>query len=97
MHRISLCLVPLWLFVALVLLVLDGCLVLFLVCAVPSSAAVIVAIALIRDQRKASIAESRRYRVADDLGRPMADVVADAEAAAELPIYRLGGGIMRWQ
>jgi hypothetical protein len=96
MYLAGLVLVPLWLIVALILLILEGRIGLFLICAMPTSVIVLVAVALIRDQRKASIAESVRYRVADDLTRPMVEVVADAEVNAQRPVYKLGGGLQRW-
>jgi hypothetical protein len=96
MYLISVCLIPLWLIVALVLLVLDGRMGLFCVIAMPSSVVLLIVVALIRDQRKASLIEARRYRIADDLRRPMAEVVAKAEADAHLPTYRLGGGLKKW-
>jgi hypothetical protein len=92
MYRISLAVCALWLVVALVLLWLDGRLVLFCALVLPTTGLALVLGALIADQRKASIAEHKRYRVADDLDRPMLDVVTDAEAHA----YKLGGGVVKW-
>jgi hypothetical protein len=75
-----------WLLAALVVLALDGRLPAFLGWAVPGSLLLLVADALVRQQ----LAPSRynrpplphRYRVADDLRRPMVDVVAVAEREA---------------
>jgi hypothetical protein len=94
---VGLVLVPVWLFVALILLMLDGRIGMFLILAMPSSVVLLIVVALIRDQRKASLLETSRYRVADDLRRPLVEVVSEAEASAHLPTYRLGGGIKRWE
>jgi hypothetical protein len=75
-----------WLLVALVLLGRDGQLPVFLAWAVPGSLLALGAGAVVRQQ----LAPSRfnrpalpdRYWVADDLRRPLADVVAVAEAEA---------------
>jgi hypothetical protein len=80
------CLVLGWLAAALLLLALDGRLPAFLGWAMPGSAAVLVGDALVRWQRRPS-AYCRpplpdRYRVADDLRRPLVDVVAAAEREA---------------
>jgi hypothetical protein len=97
MYLIGVCLVPLWLIVALMLLILDGRIGLFIIIAMPTSAVLLIAVALIRDQRKASLMEATRYRIADDLRRPLVEVVSEAEEAAKLPTYRVGGGLMRWE
>jgi hypothetical protein len=73
-----------WLLAALVVLALDGRLPVFLGWVMPGSLLVLVANALARQQ----LAPPRhnwprlpeRYRVADDLRRPLAEVVAVAEA-----------------
>lgn len=96
MYVVGLVLVPLWLIVALILLVLDGRLWLYCLVAVPTSVVVLIAVALIRDRVKPSLADRVRYRVADDLNRPLLDVVTEAEAQAHLPVYKLGGGLQRW-
>jgi glyoxylase-like metal-dependent hydrolase (beta-lactamase superfamily II) len=75
-----------WLLAALVVLALDGRLPGFLAWAIPGSTALLVGDALVRWHRRPS-AYCRpplpdRYRVADDLRRPLADVVAAAEAEA---------------
>jgi hypothetical protein len=75
-----------WLLAALVVLALDGRLPAFLAWAMPGSAAVLVADALVRwHQRPSAYCRPSlpdRYRVADDLRRPLAEVVAAAEAEA---------------
>lgn len=75
-----------WLAAALLVLALDGRLPVFLGWAMPGSAAVLVVDALVRWHRRPSVycRPSRsplpeRYRVADDLTRPLAEVVAVAE------------------
>jgi hypothetical protein len=78
-----------WLLAALLVLGLDGRLPAFLAWATVGSLLVLVADALVRQQ----LAPSRycrpslpdRYRVADDLGRPLVDVVATAERDAAGP------------
>jgi hypothetical protein len=97
MYLIALCLMPLWLVVALILLLLDGRIGLFLIIALPTSAVTLIAGAFVRDQRKASIIEAHRYRIADDLRRPLVEVVTEAESAAEKPVFRLGGDLIRWE
>jgi hypothetical protein len=75
-----------WLLAALLVLALDGRLPAFLAWTLPGSLAVLAVGAVVRQQR----APSRycrpslpdRYRVADDLARPLAEVVAVAERDA---------------
>jgi hypothetical protein len=75
-----------WLLAALLVLGMDGRLPAFLAGAVPGSLLVLAVGALVREQ----LAPSRynrpslpvRYRVADDLRRPLADVVSAAEQEA---------------
>jgi hypothetical protein len=75
-----------WLLAALVALGMDGRLPTYLAWTLPSSALLLAAGALVRHQ----LAPSRynqpplpeRYRVADDLRRPLAEVVAAAEREA---------------
>lgn len=93
MYRISFAVCAVWLAVALALLALNGYLILFLALVMPTTGFGLVIGAVVADQRKASIADSNRYRVADDLNRPMLDVVTDAETKA----YRVGGGLMKWE
>jgi hypothetical protein len=75
-----------WLLVALLVLGIDGRLPAFLAWVLPSSLLVLGVDALVRQQRvpspytQPSLPE--RYRVADDLRRPLVDVVAVAEAEA---------------
>ena len=77
-----------WLLAALVVLGLDGRLAVFLAWIVPGSLATLVVGSVVRQQ----LAPSRHcrpplpesYRVADDLTRPLAEVVAVAEAGAKL-------------
>jgi hypothetical protein len=93
MYRISFAVCALWLAIALVLLAMDGRLILFLAMVMPTTGFGLMVGAVVADQRKASIADSNHYRVADDLNRPMLDVVTDAETKA----YRVGGGLMKWE
>jgi hypothetical protein len=75
-----------WLLAALLLLGMDGRLPAFLAGAVPGSLLLLGVASLVRQQ----LASSRynqpsipdRYRVADDLRRPLTDVVAAAEQEA---------------
>jgi heme A synthase len=75
-----------WLVAALLVLALDGRLPWFLSWTMPASLVALVLGALVRQQ----LAPSRycrpplpdRYRVADDVARPLAEVVAAAEAEA---------------
>jgi hypothetical protein len=80
------CLVVGWLTAALLVLALDGRLPAFLGWALPASAAVLVADALVRWHRRPSLycrpSLPDRYRAADDLGRPLVEVVAAAERDA---------------
>jgi hypothetical protein len=75
-----------WLLAALVVLALDGRLPAFLAWALPGSAAVVAGDALVRWHRRPSAycrpPLPERYRVADDLRCPLAEVVAAAEAEA---------------
>jgi hypothetical protein len=75
-----------WLVAALLVLGIDGRLPAFLAWVLPGSLLVLGVDALVRQQRAPSpyIQPSlpERYRVADDLRRPLADVVAVAEAEA---------------
>jgi hypothetical protein len=81
-----------WLLAALVVLGLDGRLVVFLAWATPSTLLVLGVGALVRQQRAPSFLDQpplpNRYRVADDLGQPIAAVVAAAEHEATLPPIR---------
>jgi hypothetical protein len=75
-----------WLVAALLVLGMDGRLPAFLAGAVPGSLLVLGVGALVR-QQLAPLRYNRpvlpeRYRVADDLRRPLADVVAAAEQEA---------------
>jgi hypothetical protein len=75
-----------WLLVALLVLGIDGRLPAFLAWVVPGSLLVLGLDALVRQQRAPSPYTQpslpERYRVADDLRRPLAEVVAVAEAEA---------------
>jgi hypothetical protein len=75
-----------WLVAALVVLGLDGRLPEFLAWAAPGSLAVLAVGALIRQQLAPSPLDRprlpERYRAADDLSRPLAEVVAVAEREA---------------
>ncbi len=66
---------------------MDGRLPLFLAWAAPGTLLVLVAGALVHQQRAPSMLDQpplpERYRVADDIHRPVADVVAVAETEAE--------------
>jgi len=78
-----------WLLAALLVLGMDGRLPVFLAWAVPSSLLVLGIGSLVRQQlapscfNRPSLPE--RYRVADDLRWPLADVVAAAEQEANSP------------
>jgi hypothetical protein len=78
-----------WLLAALLVLGMDGRLPVFLAWAVPSSLLVLGIGSLVRQQlapscfNRPSLPE--RYRVADDLRCPLADVVAAAEQEATSP------------
>jgi hypothetical protein len=76
-----------WLVAALVLLGMDGRLLVLLAWAVPGSLLSLGIGAFIRQQRAPSICDRptlpERYRVADDLCMPVAEVVAAAEQEAE--------------
>jgi hypothetical protein len=75
-----------WLLVALLVLGIDGRLPVFLACVVPGSLVALGFESLVRQQlapsryNRPSVPE--RYRVADDLCRPLIDVVAAAEQEA---------------
>jgi hypothetical protein len=75
-----------WLLAALLVLGIDGRLPAFLAWVLPGSLLVLGVDALVRQQRAPSPYTQpslpERYRVADDLRRPLADVVAVAEAEA---------------
>jgi hypothetical protein len=75
-----------WLVAALLVLGMDGRLPAFLAAAVPGSLLVLGVRSLVRQQRAPSCYDRpslpERYRVADDLRRPLADVVAAAEQEA---------------
>jgi hypothetical protein len=75
-----------WLLAALLVLGIDGRLPAFLALVLPGSLLVLGVDALVRQQRAPSPYTQpslpERYRVADDLRRPLADVVAVAEAEA---------------
>jgi hypothetical protein len=78
-----------WLLAAVAMLAARGALVPFLLAVVPGSVVVLVLRALVRWQRAPSVCDQPtrsslpdRYRVADDLRRSVADVVAAAEAEA---------------
>jgi hypothetical protein len=76
-----------WLLAALVLLGLDGRLPVFLALAMPASLLALGVRALVRQQRAPLIPDRpaipERYRMADDLRHPIAEVVAVAEQEAE--------------
>jgi hypothetical protein len=75
-----------WLLAALLVLGIDGRLPAFLAWVLPGSLLVLGVDALVRQQRAPSPYTQpslpERYRVADDLRRPLAEVVAVAEAEA---------------
>jgi hypothetical protein len=75
-----------WLLAALLVLGIDGRLPAFLAWVLPGSLVVVGVDALVRQQRAPSPYTQpslpERYRVADDLRRPLAEVVAVAEAEA---------------
>jgi hypothetical protein len=78
-----------WLAAALIVLALDGLLHEFLAWAVPGSLLMLGVVALIRWHRRPSLycrpsvaPLPARYRAADDLGRPLVEVVAAAELDA---------------
>jgi hypothetical protein len=77
-----------WLLAALAVLGMDGRLPAFIAWAAPGSLLALGAAALVRHQRAPSILDRpplpERYRAADDLGRPLADVVAVAEREASV-------------
>ena len=75
-----------WLLAALLVLGIDGRLPAFLAWVLPGSLLVLGVDALVRQQRAPSPytqqSQPERYRVANDLRRPLAEVVAVAEAEA---------------
>jgi hypothetical protein len=75
-----------WLLAALLMLGIDRRLLVFLAWVLPGSLVVLGVDALVRQQRAPSAYTqprlSERYRVADDLRRPLAEVVAVAEQEA---------------
>jgi hypothetical protein len=75
-----------WLLAALLVLALDGRLPAFVAVAAPSSALAVAVGAVARHQRAPSRYNQpslpERYRVADDLTRPLVEVVAAAEREA---------------
>jgi len=75
-----------WLLAALLMLGIDGRLLAFLAWVLPGSLVVLGVDALVRQQRALSPYDRpilpERYRVADDLRRPLAEVVAAAEQEA---------------
>jgi hypothetical protein len=75
-----------WLLAALLVLGMDGRLPVFLAWVLPGSLLVLGVGSLVRQQRAPSCYNRpslpERYRVADDLRRPLADVVAAAEQEA---------------
>jgi hypothetical protein len=77
-----------WLLAAVVLLAAQGLLVPYVLAAGAATLAGLGLRALVRQQRAPSMLERpplpERYRVADDLARPLADVVAVAEREAAL-------------
>jgi len=84
--RAALLVVVAWLLAAVALLAVQGMLLLWLLAAGLGSAALLGLRALVRQQRAPSMLERpplpERYRVADDLGQPIAVVVAVAEREA---------------
>src|SRR6266511_2564994 len=84
-----------WLLAALLVLAVDGRLPGFLVGALPGSLLVLGLGALIRQQlapsrhNRPSLPE--RYRVADDLGRPLVEVIEAAEREASAACWSAGG------
>jgi hypothetical protein len=81
-----------WLLAALLVLAVDGRLPVFLAGAVPGSLLLLGVGSLVRQQlapsRYNQPALPERYRVADDLRRPLADVVAVAEQEAIAALAR---------
>jgi hypothetical protein len=75
-----------WLLAALLVLGIDGRLLAFLAWVLPGSLLVLGVDAIVRQQRAPSPYPQprlpERYRVADDLRRPLADVIAVAEHEA---------------
>jgi hypothetical protein len=88
-----------WLAAALVVLALGGRLPAFLAYSVPGSAFVLVLAAVVRQQRAVPRYNRpplpERYQAADDLDRPLVEVVAAAEAEADRPTLR-ASGLRKW-
>jgi hypothetical protein len=84
--RAALLVVVAWLLAAVALLAARGMLVTYLVAAGAATGAWLALRALVRQQRAPSMLDRpplpERYRVADDLRRPLAEVVAVAEREA---------------
>ena len=84
--RVALLMLVASLLAAVALLTVQGMLVSWLLAAAAGSAVLLMLRATVRQQRAPSILDRpllpERYRVADDVRRPMADVVAVAEAEA---------------
>jgi hypothetical protein len=84
--RAALLLVVAWLLAAVALLAAQGMLVPYLLAVGPATLAWLGLRALVRQQRAPSMLERpplpERYRVADDLTRPLDDIVAAAEREA---------------
>ena len=84
--RAAMFLVVAWLVAAVALLAARGALMPFLVAVLPGSAVALTLQALVRQQRAPSILDRpllpERYRVADDLQKPIAAVIEAAEAEA---------------
>ena len=86
--RAAMLVVVAWLLAAVVLLAAQGMLVPYLLAVGAATLAGLGLRALVRQQRALSMLERppvpERYRVADDVARPLADVVAAAEREAGL-------------
>jgi hypothetical protein len=84
--RVAIGLLAGWLLAALLVLGMDGRLPVFLAWVLPGSLLVLGVGSLVRQQRAPSCYHRpslpERYRVADDLRRPLAEVVAAAEQEA---------------
>jgi hypothetical protein len=88
-----------WLVAALVMLSVDRRLPAFLIWVTPSTLLVLGVGALVRQQRAPSFLDQpplpNRYRVADDLGQPIAAVIAAAEDEATLTLVPTARGLRR--
>jgi hypothetical protein len=88
-----------WLVAALVMLSVDGRLPVFLAWTTPSALLALGVGALVRQQRAPSFLDQPpfpyRYRVADDLGQPIAAVIAAAEDEAILTSGPTARGLRR--